>query len=497
MYFHTLSKSQYVKAVQCPKMLWMDCYNPDKAEDMGTQAVFDTGSEIGDLAREYFGKYTLIDFSYNKEQMVRATKQAINAGAQNIAEASFFTDGLFCSVDILHKTPDGWDLVEVKSSTELHDIYLDDMAFQYFVLQKAGISVTAVYNMHLNKQYTRLGDLDLQSLFTLQNCTSQILAMQKNVREHVKEIQTFMQDNETHEPTTPIGIHCEKPYTCAYRAYCRRNLSKPNVFDLNFGQRKQYELYNMGLIRYEDIAEKAHLTSRQKMLLDAELFSLPPYINRDKITACIRRFTYPLYFLDFETCQYAVPRFNGTRPYMQVPFQYSLHIQQSQNAPLEHREFLAKEGTDPRRALAEQLCRDIPQNVCTLAYNMKFEKSVIRNLAYSFPDLAEHLMNIHDHILDLMEPFQSRYYYDTAFHGSFSIKAVLPVMCPGDPELDYHHLNGVHNGTEAMNAFKDLEKRPPQEIAQIRKNLLAYCRLDTLAMVKILEKLRQICTESK
>ena len=200
-----------------------------------------------------------------------------------------------------------------------------------------------------------------------------------------------------------------------------------------------------------------------------------------------------MYFLDFETFQPAIPKFDGTKPYMQIPFQYSLHIQDCKGAEPEHREFLAKEGTDPRRSLAEKLCEDIPLDVCTLAYNMKFEKMIIKSLAEEFADLAPHLMNIYENIKDLMVPFEKKYYYDRAFEGSYSIKYVLPAMCPNDPELNYHNLDGIHNGGEAMAAFDGLEKRSPEEVAQIRKNLLAYCRLDTLAMVKILEKLDDIC----
>lgn len=178
---------------------------------------------------------------------------------------------------------------------------------------------------------------------------------------------------------------------------------------------------------------------------------------------------------------------------MQVPFQYSLHIQNEKGGDLEHREFLGEAGADPRRALAEQLCRDIPKDVCTLAYNMSFEKTRIKELANQFPDLADHLMNIHDNIKDLMLPFQNHYYYSEALEGSYSIKKVLPALCPNDPELDYHALEGIHNGGEAMQAYPDLVNHTPEEQAIIRKNLLAYCRLDTLAMVKVLEKLYDMC----
>ena len=177
-------------------------------------------------------------------------------------------------------------------------------------------------------------------------------------------------------------------------------------------------------------------------------------------------------------------------PYEQIPFQYSLHVEQ-EDGSLKHFEFLAKEGEDPRRALAEQLIKDIPEGACSTAYNMSFEKSVLRRLAAQFPDLAKQLMDIHDNMHDLMIPFQKQYYYSAAMQGSYSIKYVLPALWPDDPKLDYHSLEGVHNGAEASAVYAGLTNDTPQEIAVKREQLLRYCELDTYAMVKVLEKLKE------
>ena len=214
-------------------------------------------------------------------------------------------------------------------------------------------------------------------------------------------------------------------------------------------------------------------------------------IEPDAIKDFLDTLSYPLYHLDFETFQQAVPEYDGLSPYSQIPFQYSLHIEQ-EDGTLEHREFLAKEGADPRRAIAESLCRDFPTDVCVLAYNMSFERGVLQRLADYFPDLADHLLAIRDNIHDLMIPFQQQKYYSKAMQGSYSIKYVLPALCPGDPELDYHALEGVHNGSEASATFADMSNHSPEEIQTMRKNLLKYCCLDTLAMVKVLEKLREV-----
>ncbi|MBQ8828389.1 MAG: DUF2779 domain-containing protein, partial [Clostridia bacterium] len=189
------------------------------------------------------------------------------------------------------------------------------------------------------------------------------------------------------------------------------------------------------------------------------------------------------------TYQSAIPEFDGTAPFLQIPFQYSLHYMESKNGRLHHVEFLAEPGADPRRELAVRLVNDIPQNVCVLAYNMTFEKAVIKRLAEQFSDLSHHLMNIHDNIKDLMEPFRKQFYYDRRMHGSYSIKNVLPALFPDDPELNYVNLDQIHNGGEAMLAYYDMSAKTDAERDETRRNLLKYCSLDTLAMVKILQKL--------
>ena len=187
-----------------------------------------------------------------------------------------------------------------------------------------------------------------------------------------------------------------------------------------------------------------------------------------------------------------MPLYDGCRPYEQIVFQYSLHFIEREGNELQHREYLAQPGEDPRRGVAEQLCRDIPRDVCVLAYNMTFEKTRIKDLAALYPDLADHLMNIHDHIVDLMVPFQKKHYYTRAMRGSYSIKYVLPALFPDDPSLDCHNLEGVHNGSEASAAFENMDRMTPEEREAFRQNLLEYCGLDTLAMVKVWEKLREV-----
>ena len=487
-----LSKSRYCKGIQCPKMLWLDAYKPQEAEDILPESVLANGTLVGELARSYFGEYSLVDFSFDKTKMVNKTNELMQSGAENIAEAAFEHDGLYCAVDILHRNGDGWDIIEVKSSTEIHPIYIEDMAFQYYLLTLCGLNIKNVFNMHLNNSYVRHGELELQKLFALEDCTEKVKEKFNEVESNISAIRSYV--SVTDEPQRDIDTYCLKPYECAYREYCGRHLPEHSVFDIAGMQtRTKYKHYHNGIISYEDVlanAKKLKLNAKHRLQIESTLYRKPDTIDVTEIGKFLDTLTYPVYHLDFETFQQAVPQFDDVCPFQQIPFQYSLHIEQ-QDGGLEHKEFLGKEGTDPRRALAESLVRDIPMGVCSLAFNMRFEKAVIKNLAEQFPDLSEQLMDIHDNMHDLMIPFMSGAYYSEAMQGSYSIKYVLPALYPNDPELDYHNLDGIHNGSEASNAFAEMASHTPEEIAEMRANLLRYCGLDTYAMVKVLRKLKE------
>ncbi|MBQ9526971.1 MAG: DUF2779 domain-containing protein [Fretibacterium sp.] len=489
-----LSKSRYCRGIQCPKMLWLDKHMPEQAGDLGLETAMATGIKVGELARDYFGDFSIVESEADKPAMAERTERLINEGAKNIAEASFIHDGLYCAVDILRRDGDGFDIVEVKSSTGMKEIYSDDAAFQYHLLTRCGVHVEKVYLMHLNNSYVRRGNLELDKLFTLNDCTDDVIQRAAGVEENIAEIRAYVDANV--EPEQDIGEHCGSPYACAYYGYCARHIPEPSIFDVHgLWASKKYDYYRQGIISFEDVIKSGlQLTEKQMQQVETAYYHRPDAIFPDKIKTFLDDLSYPLYHLDFETFQQAVSEYDGLSPYSQIPFQYSLHIERA-DGTLEHREFLAKEGADPRRALAESLCADIPEDVCALAYNASFESRVLRGLADTFPDLADHLLAINDNLHDLMIPFRNRYYYNEAMQGSYSIKFVLPALCPGDPELDYHALNGVHNGGEASAAFADLPNHTPEEIAAIRENLLSYCRLDTLAMVKVLERLRE-CVNS-
>ncbi|WP_461247915.1 DUF2779 domain-containing protein [Treponema sp. R6D11] len=489
-----LSKSKYCKGVQCPKILWMDEHMPEKCEEILNQAILETGTAVGEAALQYFGEFEKVAFNFEKSKMIEQTSELIKSGANIIAEASFSFNDNFCSVDILQKTSDGYNLIEVKSATDsekIKDIYLQDVAYQYYVATNAGINIKNAYIMRLNSNYIRQGDLDIKQLFVLTDCTSEILTLQDEVESNIIRIKLAAESKT--EPAEGIGARCKKPYECGYRNYCFRNLPENNVYDIGwrmFGTKKD-KLYHSGIITFQDVMDNIdniHLTPNQINQILAVTNPGPPQIQKEQIQEFLDGLIYPLYHLDFETYQQPIPLFDGVYPYQQIPFQYSLHIQE-ENGNITHKEFLGKEGTDSRRELAENLCKDIGDAGTVLAYNMGFEKGRIDELITLFPDLILKLENINNRMQDLAYPFQAGLYYHRDMAGSWSIKKVLPALCGDDPSLDYHALDLIHNGTEAMEAFANLHEKSPDEIARTRTSLLAYCKLDTLAMIKLLEKM--------
>ena len=438
--------------VQCPKMLWMKKHHPE---------LFDENT---------------------REEMAKGTPV--------ICEASFNYNGLFCSVDILCRENNGWAVYEVKSSTEVHDIYYHDVAYQVFVLERLGFQVEKACLVHINRDYVRGKELEIDKLFTIADLTEIVRGMQPGVAERTRELKEYILNEE--EPEMGLGRHCFDPYDCGFWGHCTETLPRWNVFNVaGMQKRTKCRYYDQGIISFEDLLTGAKLNDSQRMQISYEVQDLDDHIEADSIGSFLETLSYPMYFLDFESFQPAVPLYENTRPYDQIVFQYSLDFIETEGGELKHREFLAWPGSDPRRELAEQLCRDIPLGVCTLAYNMTFEKTRIKELADLYPDLADHLMDICYNIRDLMVPFQKKQYYNRAMQGSYSIKYVLPALFPDDPSLNYHNLEGVHNGTEASAAFAEMENMSEEELLACRENLLKYCGLDTFAMVKVWEKLRE------
>ena len=483
-----ISKSLYCNYVQCKKMIWLNKFKPEEYVETKNESIMENGNEVGDLARHYFGSYSLVKFDEILIKMIMETKSFLKQNKKVICEASFKFDNLFASIDILKIDDDGVSIYEVKSSTEVKDIYKDDASFQAYILKKLGYKIKSVNIMYLNSSYELKGKLDLKGLFKIEDITSLAISKEKEIESNVNEINEVL-DKEK-EPKVDLDIHCFKPYDCPFFKYCSKHIKEKSIFDIRgMTINKKIKLYKENKILFKDLI-KEDINQKYIEQIDFELNNKKPKINKAKIKEFLSSLVNPIYFLDFETFQDAVPRYENQKVYQQVPFQYSLHYYD--NNELKHKEFLSEPDIDPRRKLAEQLIIDIPNNVTVLAYNMSFEKGVINSLAKLYPDLREKLLIIHDNIKDLMIPFYNRDYYVKEMEGSYSIKYVLPALFPNDSSLNYHNLELVHNGSEAMNTFKELGKYNYLEQQKIRHSLLKYCELDTYAMVKIYEKLKEL-----
>lgn len=487
-----LSKSKYCNAVQCPKMLWLSKYKKEVFDDtVMNQSVLEQGNEVGDLAMGLFGDYEEVPYG-NLSDMIQKTKELLNTDTKVIAEASFSYNGLFCSVDILKKGNNKHiQIYEVKSASEVHDIYYDDVAYQCYVLSKLGYIIDRACVIHINSSYVRGKDLELKQLFVIVDITKEVERKYNEVELNIELFKNCL--NQKDEPNKEISISCFEPYQCGFFKYCTRNLPEPNIFDVaRLSKKKKIKYFNEGVVSFEDLYDRKDLTESYLKQVEHEVRGLEAEIDVEAIKQFVNKLHYPIYFLDFETFSSAIPLYENSSPYQQIPFQYSLHFIEYEDGPLQHKEFLAEAGKDPRRKLAERLCNDIPKGVCVTAYNMGFEKGRIKELSELYPDLAEHLMDIHRNIIDLMVPFQKKQYYQKEMKGSYSIKYVLPALFPNVPELNYSNLEGVHNGSEASNAFRRMAEMEDQKVVQYREYLLKYCMLDTYAMVKIWERLNEV-----
>lgn len=489
----SLSKSQYLKGLQCHKSLWLYRNRKDLLEKPtpAQQAIFDTGANVGVLAQELFPNGATIEFEGSSfAEKVAKTKELIESGEKTIYEATFQYDDILVMVDILHKGRSGWDFFEVKSSTEVKDVHRDDVAVQFYVLTGSEIKIKKASLIYINNKYVRKGDLDIKQLFNIENLTNSAKDRQEFVKQKLKEMRKVVGRV---EPEIDIGPHCSDPYDCDFLKHCWGHIPETSVFDIGrLSRDKKWTLYDDGILKFEDLPEDYPLNPKQQIQVEAELTG-KEYVDKEAVKEFLETLYFPLYFLDFETFNPAIPPFDGNWPYQQIPFQFSLHFQKRKGGKVYHEEFLAEEGKDPRKNLAKSLVEIIPNEACVLTYNSGFEKRVIKELAAQFPKLKKKLLAIQDSILDLMIPFQSKAVYKKEMNGSYSIKAVLPALIP---EMSYKEM-AISEGSQASSSYATLHLMEDlKERKKIRQYLLEYCKLDTLAMVNLLEELKNIvsCT---
>lgn len=443
--------------MQCDKSIWLHFNQPEVRDEISTgqQQIFDTGHNVGFLAQQLFPGG--MDSSRGEPQKVLEavayTAELIAGGQEVIYEAAFSDGETLCYMDILVKEADGWAAYEVKASTQVKDYQVNDVAFQYYVIVRSGLPLKRVSLVHVNNQYVRRGELDLQQLFTIEPMTERVLPMQEDIPVLLRSLQETLKNWEI--PETEVGPQCHKPFTCDFLEFCSKYLQPEPKGEV-----------------------------------------IPANRNQEALDEFLDDLEYPLYFMDFETIQFAVPLYDESRPYQQIPFQYSLHVAETDElanrrvgellSAIQHFEFLGVPPVDPRREFAESLLDHIGDRGSIIIWNQAFEKTRLMEIARDFPEYKERIELLFDRMADLMVPFRRKYLYTPEMNGSYSLKAVLPALIL---DLSYSDLEIQEGGTAGITYESLYHDNIPESIQKKRENLLKYCEMDTLSMVRILEML--------
>ena len=453
----------------------------------GQQALFDSGTHVGELARERFPGGRLVEEQYFERRKAELTTQRLLADESIPAlyEPAFSHEGVHTRVDILRRAGDGrFDLIEVKSSTSLKDVHIPDVAIQTHVVEGCGLPVGRAYLMRIDNGYVyQGGDHDLEGLFALDDVTDQIRSFRETeMPGHLERMWESLRLTGTLDIGT--GRHCKNPYVCPFFGHCHADEPKHPVRNLpNLRQPLELRFREEGLTDIREIPPGfAGLSDMHRRVRDSVVAG-SPHVGPN-LGSRLSEIEFPAGFLDFEAFSPAIPVYVGTRPYEAIPFQWSLHILDS-TGNLSHKEFLDDGHGDPRERFVTSLLDAVPPSGSLVAYS-SYEVTRLKALAGAFAQYEGPLLRLCERVVDLMRIVRAEYYHP-GFHGSFSIKSVLPALVP---DLAYDDLD-VKDGTAAASTYERLVAGgvPGSEVDGIREALLAYCGRDTEAMVRVYEKL--------
>jgi predicted RecB family nuclease len=482
-----LSKSRFLAGLQCPLRLWYQCYDRKLATPASPtqQAIFDMGHEVGLLATKLYpaGLYVAEDYMHHPEAHKTTESAIANLDVPAIFEGAFAFNDVRIRVDILQRLKnDRWNLIEVKSSTSAKEIYVIDAAIQYYVLNGAGLALGRAGILHLNNQYVYDGtQLDLQQLFHFTDLTAEIGQKQFTIALQVENLKSVISSDSP--PSISPSRHCLTPYTCEFWEHCTRD--KPDFWVMGLAgitNRKFLDLAEIGVETIDAIPENYPLTALQDRIRQC-VSSNQEFISPD-LRSELLEVEYPIHFLDFETIAPAVPRYAGTRPYETIPFQWSDHVL-FKDGSIEHREYLCLQDKDPREEFAETLLETLGDAGSIFTYT-GYEEGVLRGVARSLHHFETKILDLTDRFKDLYAIIR-RHYYHPLFHGSFSLKYVLPALVPS---MSYEKLP-IQEGSLASLEYLRMINGGTSDVEKekIRNDLLEYCGIDTLGMVMIRNEL--------
>lgn len=487
------SKSKLLAYRQCPKRLWLEIHRPEWREDSAeSQARFAIGYQVGDIARQLYdpeGNGALIDVEAEGFDAAFArTAQLVRDARQPIFEAGFTAEGALAFADVmLPAVRDGepvWRMIEVKSSASVKDYHRDDVAVQAFAAQAAGVKLQSVSVAHIDSSWTYPGDEDYRGLLVEADLTAEALARSDEVKEWIRGAQQTA--SQPIEPEVAVGGHCYAPFECGFCQHCHRDVVQPeHPVDWlpNLSPAKRELFAEADITNLRD-AQDQLLTAKQQLVKEHTL-AKSEFFDAAGAASDLARHGFPARFLDFESIQLPIPIWKGRRPYQHIPFQFSLHTL-LETGELSHCSFLDLSGNDPSEPFAIALLAACGESGPIFVYNAGFEKTRIRELAHRFAGLSQQLLAINSRIIDLKPIARSRYYHHTQ-QGSWSLKAVLPAAVP---DLSYDQLDGVQDGGGAMEAFSEAihPATTAERKAELERQLLTYCHLDTYALVRLWQK---------
>jgi len=476
-----LTKSLYLNGLQCPKYLWFSSRNQLPEISLYDHHKFSQGREFEKYVKKLFPEGKDLGFLAHRDN-INETLNLMSKG-ETVFEATIIYKNLLFKGDIIRPNQDGWSLYEIKASTEVKDEHIPDLAFQKYICNKNGFNITKCFIEYLNKNYQKENTIDPRGLIIQEDVTDRV----EKINDIEGNINSFLKVIESSKPPESlISKNCNKPYECPLKEFCRSYFPEYHIFQLS-NWRTNWKLFEKGILDIKDIPDEERLSLKDQIIKDSIDKNIVK-VEAEKIKKFLSILEYPIYYLDFETFDTAVPIYNISRPYQKIPFQYSLHIQEKNN-DLSHIEFLAEGNGDPRLELLNRLKNEIGRIGSIVVYNKTFEKTILKELARDFPEYMDFIQGLLNRIVDLADPFRNFSYYNPVQKGSYSIKAVLPAVTG----IGYTDLE-IGNGTDASMKYfyshikKDLE----DDKEEIRNNLLKYCCLDTEGMVLIVQKLKEI-----
>jgi hypothetical protein len=483
-----LSKSRFQKGLQCERALWLAVHEPESAEPITEtqQWIFDQGTEVGRLAQGLFpGGVEVAEDYRHQEQAVATTKRLLAEGATTLYEPAFFFDGVLVRVDALVNAEGSWDLYEIKSSGKLKPEHVTDAAVQTYVVEGCGLPVRRSHIVHLDTSYVyQGGDHDLSRLFAIEDVTADVRSFMPAVPQQIESFRAMLAGP---EPDIRVGTRCRKPYDCDFADRCHAFLPAEHpVTDLPYlSESALHALLDMDVTCIRDIPDSFDQLTVNQAETVTVVKSGRPAVDLGGLADALGRLQWPVYHLDFETIAPALPLWPGTRPYEVVPFQYSIHVHH-EDGTHEHREYLHTDGTDPRRPLAERMLADLGESGSVTHYT-PYEAKRLDDLALALPDLAGRIASVRARLFDL-EPVIKTFTKHPDACGRTSIKYVLPAWCP---DMSYNGLAIADGQTASVRYVKAVRGMVDPAVAQrTYADLVEYCGLDTMAMVRLLDRLR-------